>query len=278
VTAATHGHAHASVIIPAHDEASVIARTLAPLAPAASRGELEVIVVCNGCHDDTARIAASVPGVTVLETEVPSKTTALNLGDRHATVWPRIYLDADIVASEQTLHAVATWLTLSGSLAARPSAVYRTESASWPVRAYYRARSRMPSLNSAIWGAGVYALSRAGHERLGSFPHITGDDLWVDRLFGEAEKAIITGAPVVVRTPQSLSALVKVSRRAVRGENEAGPTGAHTSTTAGTVRELARSVRGPYSAFDAIIYAAVAALARSGSRTATRWERDDSSR
>ena len=37
-----------TVIIPAHNEASVIRRTLSTLLRPASAGEFEVIVVCNG--------------------------------------------------------------------------------------------------------------------------------------------------------------------------------------------------------------------------------------
>ena len=84
------------MIIPAHNEASVIARTLAPLAAAAASGALEVIVVCNACTDRTARDLApprSFAGVTVVEIAEASKTAALNAGDsggRHlAAALPR---------------------------------------------------------------------------------------------------------------------------------------------------------------------------------------------
>ncbi|GAA4167197.1 glycosyltransferase [Gryllotalpicola koreensis] len=273
--------ASASVIIPAHNEAAVIERTLRPLARAAAAGELEVIVVCNGCHDETAAVAASVPGVIVIETEIASKPHALNLGDARASAWPRVYLDADIVADESSVRGVALWLSLNDGFAARPTAEYELGSASWPVRAYYRARSRVPSLHEAMWGAGIYALSHAAHERLGSFPEVVGDDLWVDRLFDPDEKAIVTGAPVIVQTPRTLAALLAVTRRAVRGAAAAGPSGRSASTTGGTLSGIARSVRGPATAFDAAVYLAVALLARASraSLGAKRgWERDDSSR
>ena len=83
-------------MIPAHNEAAVIARRLTPLAPLAAAGKLEVIVACNGCTDDTAAIARGFEGVTVLEMAQPSKTAALNAGDAAATHWPRFYLDADV--------------------------------------------------------------------------------------------------------------------------------------------------------------------------------------
>jgi glycosyltransferase involved in cell wall biosynthesis len=43
-----------SIVIPAHNEEAVIARTLATLLRTAMPREFEVIVVCNGCSDRTA--------------------------------------------------------------------------------------------------------------------------------------------------------------------------------------------------------------------------------
>ena len=50
-----------SVIIAAHNEAGIIADTLRALSAAAPGTDLEVIVVPNGCSDDTAEVAAA-PG------------------------------------------------------------------------------------------------------------------------------------------------------------------------------------------------------------------------
>ena len=45
-----------TIIIPAHNEAAVIGQTLQGLLRQAGEGD-EVIVVCNGCSDDTAGVA-----------------------------------------------------------------------------------------------------------------------------------------------------------------------------------------------------------------------------
>jgi hypothetical protein len=45
----------------------VIKRTLAPLSLAAVDGCIELVVVCNGCTDETSEVARSVPGVRVVE-------------------------------------------------------------------------------------------------------------------------------------------------------------------------------------------------------------------
>ncbi len=75
-----------SVIIPAHDEGSVIARTLEAMTNGAAPGELDVIVVCNGCTDDTAAVARRFgPPVRVIETDIAGKSHALNLGDQNGS-------------------------------------------------------------------------------------------------------------------------------------------------------------------------------------------------
>ena len=87
-----------SIVIPAHDEGRVIERTLAPLVPLAHSGAVEVVVAANGCSDDTVARARQVPGVRVLNLAEASKVAALNAADATTDAFPRIYLDADVVA------------------------------------------------------------------------------------------------------------------------------------------------------------------------------------
>lgn len=264
-----------SVIIPAHDEAAVIARTLAPLAAGAAAGTLDVIVSCNGCTDDTAEIAQGFEGVRVIDSEVASKSAALNAADAIARHWPRIYLDADITITPEAIIDVAAALDM-GALAARPASVVDDAKSDRWVRAYNRARYRMPSMSAALWGAGVYALSQEGHERLGSFPEATADDLVVDRLFTPAEKVIVPTSPVIVTAPRTRADLEGVLRRAQRGPAELG-----VDTGRSSGRELLRTIGGVPSLRDALVYAVLAArarLARRASSSDAGWERDESSR
>jgi exopolysaccharide biosynthesis WecB/TagA/CpsF family protein len=286
-----------AVIIPAHNEETVIGRTLDRLVPALSSGNVEVIVACNGCTDGTVEVAKSYDGVRVLQLEHASKTTALNAADAAATLWPRLYLDADIEISIPALRIVLDRLNHSRILAARPAFRYDSDGASWPVRAFYRARRRIPSTSQALWGAGVYGLTEAGHARFGNFPPVTADDLLVDRLFAPSEKAVVHTPPVTVRTPLSVSSLLAILRRNYRGQAELGVREQHVgpvlsrsggNSTRFTVRELVRSIRGPVSAFDATVYAALVTAARfrrsrpdaqvDAMCPAPGWERDASSR
>ncbi len=273
-----------AVIIPAHNEERVIARTLRSLGSLLAEPELEVIVVCNGTTDDTAEIARSFAGVRVLEIEDASKVAALNVGDRAASRWPRLYLDADIEIDPSAVAAVFGALSRTDDAgeplleAARPAARYDDAGGTALVRSYYRARARMPELDGALWGAGAYAVNEAGHARFGEFPQLTADDLFIDRVFPRERKAVIATDPVVVRLPRDAANLSRILRRGVRAQAE------HSggSTTRRTAQSLLRSIRGPVSAVDAVVYAGFVvaarlrvALGRSGQ---PRWERDVSSR
>jgi exopolysaccharide biosynthesis WecB/TagA/CpsF family protein len=273
------GFPRGSVIIPAHNEAAVIARTLAPLAPLAATRQLEVIVACNGCTDRTAAIARGFDGVTVLELGQSSKAAALNAGDAAASQWPRLYLDADVQISPGAVGAVFAALSSGRVLAARPEARFDLQDAHPLIRSYYRTKLRLPSARGGLWGAGVYGLSTEGRQRFQHFPGLTADDLFVDRLFEPAEKAVLDVDPVVVCPPRTPKDQVAVLHRVYRGnaQQNGGQGGGH-STAGRTLSEVARSIRGPLSAAHALVYVAFAVAGRRGSRRPGEWERDTSTR
>ncbi len=264
----------ASIIIPAHNEAAVIDRTLAALDPLVAAGTAEVIVVPNGCTDDTATRARAHAGVRVIELAEGSKTAALNAGDAHASRWPRLYLDADIEAPPEALAQAVRALAGDGIHAARPSFRWDLQGAEPLVSAYYRARGRMPSMSGAIWGAGVYGMSEGGHRILGEFPRVIGDDLLVESSFQPGRKYIASGPAVVVRIPRTVRNLIGVLSRSRKGPAEQS-----LDTGRASVRELLCTVTGPASAVDAICYALLAATGRRRARrNSLGWERDRSTR
>lgn len=279
-------HPEGCVIIPAHNEERVIARTLEGLRPALASGCVEVIVACNGCTDRTAEAAARFPGVRVLDLVEAGKARALNAADAAATRWPRVYLDADIEIPPAALRSVLTELGRGRYLAGRPDFRYETAGCGPVVAAYYRARERVPSNRAALWGAGCYAMTEEGHRLFGAFPTDAADDYAADAAFSPTQKIILDCEPVVVRPPQTagslLSTLHRVYRAPAASPAESGPT-ASGPTPGRTLRGLVASVRGPASAVDAAVYAtfALAGRRQRGGRGALGepvWERDNSSR
>ncbi len=210
-----------SIIVPAHNEAAVITRTLRAITNGAAADELEVIVVCNGCTDDTAAVARSFGApVRVIETEVASKTHALNLGDKEARYFPRVYIDADVVVKIDAIRALANRLESDRVLVVAPTANIDLSDCSWIVRAFYNVRSLLPSAQEGIGGSGVYALSEEGRKRFGDFPKVTADDGYVRIQFRPEERETLASVQSTVFPPRAWKELVATKTRSHYGSFE----------------------------------------------------------
>jgi glycosyltransferase involved in cell wall biosynthesis len=281
-----------SVVIPAHNEASVIDRCLTNLLEGFAAEELDVLVVCNGCRDDTAaRARAWGSRVHVIELAQASKPAALRAGDSAARAFPRLYLDADVILAGPAARRVLDHLR-AGAIAARPPIRYDTGRCSPLVRSYYRARERVPAVMGSLWGAGVCGLSAAGRRRFREFPDLVADDLWLDRQYDPAEIEIVDCIPVLVAAPRRTRDLLNILRRTYRGKAgtrpERGIDRRAREITKATLVDLGKlACAGPKPAIDGVIYALFAIGARlslalransCAAQGAGHWERDDSSR
>lgn len=206
-----------SIVIPAHNEARVIGRLLAALLADTEVGDVpDIVVVCNGCTDDTAAIAGAHPGVRVVEIPLPSKHAALRAGDEHARGFPRLYVDADVELGGGGVRALAGAVADgSGVLAAAPARHLPMTGCAWPVRAYYRVWQRLPAVREGLFGRGVIAVSREGHARLAALPPLMADDLAASLAFSPAERRVVDGTRVTVHPPRTWADLI---RRRVRAE------------------------------------------------------------
>ena len=106
----------ATLIVPAHDEAGHIVPCLdAVLASDLRDVALRIVVVANGCTDDTAsrarrfapRAAQAGCDLRVIATPQGGKLRALQLGDAAAGPGPRLYLDADVIVGRDLIRALA---------------------------------------------------------------------------------------------------------------------------------------------------------------------------
>lgn len=210
-----------SIVVPAHNESSVIARALSQWVGNPASDDIRVVVVCNGCTDDTANVARRFgPTVNVVESDIARKTNALNLGDQIADVFPRIYADADIVITIDAILALARRLDQGDVLAVAPTADINLVGCSWLVRKYFEIRSRLPSSREGIGGSGVYALSEEGRRRFGRFPDVTADDTYVRLQFRREERETLPCVTSTVFAPRTLLRLIAVRTRAYRGTFE----------------------------------------------------------
>ena len=211
-----------SIIVPAHNEANVIARCLRSMTTGALPGELEILVVCNGCTDDTAKIAEAFgPPVRVLQCPVASKHAALNLGHTTATGYPRFFVDADIELPIDSIRKVADVLRSGRIHGAAPRIRVDLRQASWPVRAYYDIWLRTPYVAEGMLGSGVYAISEEGSRRFDRFPDIISDDGFVRLLFAPEERLSVDGSHFVMTPPRTNRSSVPAARVQVTGPSTA---------------------------------------------------------
>ena len=207
-----------SIVVPAHDENSGIARILRAITTGFRQEELEVVVVCNGCTDGTANTARRFgSAVRVIETDVASKVHALNLGDQVAHSFPRVYIDADVIITADAIRALANRLEQGDVLAVAPTPNINVTGCSRLVRAYFGVRSWLPSSRQGIGGSGIYALSEAGRKRFGDFPKLIADDVYVRVQFQPQERETLARATSIVFAPRTLRQLIAVRARAHYG-------------------------------------------------------------
>jgi glycosyltransferase involved in cell wall biosynthesis len=275
-----------SIVIPAHNESPVIARTLSTLVGGAGSDEIDVIVVCNGCTDDTTNIARRFgPAVRVIESNVTSKTHALNLGDQISRVFPRIYADADIVITVDAIRALASRLERGGVLAVAPTPDINLTGCSWLVRKYFAVRSRLPSSREGIGGSGVYALSEAGRRRFAQFPNVIADDTYVRLQFKPEERETLAVVKSMVFAPRTIQQLTAVRTRAYMGTLELAGRFPDLWMNRGEAnnRTLIGLFKEPRSWLGLLIYCYVNIVARCCANISLHtgkviWQRDDTSR
>lgn len=278
-------------MIPAHNEAQVIGRLLdSLLADSEScENETDIVVVCNGCTDDTAQVAAARgPRVRVVETPTPSKHAALRTGDDHARGFPRVYVDADVVITGADVRALTEPLDdgTSGVLATAPERHIPLDGCAWRVRAYYRVWQRLPAVRAGLFGRGVIAVSKAGHARITALPPLMADDLAASLAFAPEERRVVDAARVVVHPPRTWPDLIKRRIRAAvstaQVEQHQRPEEATARTSKADLTTLLR--REPRLLASVVVFVAAAVVARRKAAKAVEaqdfgtWLRDESSR
>lgn len=273
------GAPRASIVIPAHNESSVITRCLAAFA--ADADQYEIIVVANGCSDDTIERAKAFDGVTVLEIEAASKVAALNAGDAVAGTFPRIYLDADVQLSPTDLRLVATALA-DGAPAAAPIPVLDTTRSSRPARAYFAVWRRLGYATTSVLGSGIYGLSEAGRARWAEFPDLIADDGFVYSHFSPAERVNPIGATFRIEAPRTLRATFRRRVRITQGNKQLARLAGRRMQVPGPFwPDVLR--RRPYLIPAALVFLSVNLVADRAAERRLRagvedWNRDDSTR
>ncbi len=276
----------ASVVIPAHDEARGIGRTLAALHDGLAPSDLEIVVVCNGCVDDTAAVVRRThPEVRVIEIPEASKAAAVDVGNRATDRFPRLHLDADVRITGASVRALVDALDRPGVLAVAPERRLDRTGASPVVSWYYDVWERLPQVRDGLFGRGVFLLSEEGQRRVSGLPRMMSDDLVVSEAFAPEERTVAAAAESVVAVPRRVRDLVRRRIRAVTGNAQADASGARSAASVTRPQTLVAMVsERPSLAPKVPVFLAVTVVARLRARRAVRagdfatWLRDESSR
>ncbi|SHH65013.1 glycosyltransferase [Marivita hallyeonensis] len=217
-----------SVLIPASNEAGLIGACLKSVLNSDwwHSGSVEVIVIANGCKDDTVQVALSHTesytekgwDLRVLDRPEGGKLAALNAGDRIARARIRVYLDADVELSKGLLNDLFTALDTPRPRYAS-GRIRLADPQSWATRAYARIYQQVPFMRTGVPGAGLFAVNAAGRLRWGDFPAIISDDTFV-RLSFRPEERVGVDAHYVWPLVEGWRNLVRVRKRQNDGVDE----------------------------------------------------------
>lgn len=206
----------ATIIVPAHNESTVIKDCLDSIVD--QKGVDQVIVVCNGCTDDTVDIVRqNYPDVRCLDIEKPSKTNALNEAEKYILSYPVFYIDADTILSPNTVFHIAQALENSPIMLAAPTPDVDTSQSTWAVKQFYKIWLNLPYINDGVIGTCSFILTEKGRSRFDKFPDIINDDGFVRCCFDTHERANIPGCKINIRAPKNLYSLIKIKTRARLG-------------------------------------------------------------
>ncbi len=275
-----------SVIIPAHNEEASIGLCLSALLRGARPGEFEVIVICNGCSDNTANAARSFGSmVRVIEIEIGSKIIAVNLGNKAARYFPRLYLDSDLELTTEAARALLSAAADPACFAAIGRMDTDVSQVPWLMRQYYAVWNRHGYLQNGKFG-GAYALSEAGCNHVGVLPPVINDDEYVRRRIPAEKVCILPDCSFRAQMPRTLRDLVAVRTRVHRGNRQlkelarASGSGLPSHAQGQSLRNLlATATRRPDLWAGVTTYVAVNLVAKlRARRMSTSWGRDESTR
>jgi glycosyltransferase involved in cell wall biosynthesis len=217
-----------SVLIPANNEVGQIENCLSALL-GSSLSQIEhpeIIVIANGCTDDTANIASQFTDeatqkgwkLSVLDLPEGGKLNALNQGDDHAAHSMRIYLDADVTVSPDLIRQLHGALDKNTAIYASGTVIISNPK-TWISRAYRSIYARVPFFTHGTPGCGVFAVNALGRAKWGRFPDIISDDTYVRLQFAPSERVSV---PATYQWPivEGFQYLAKVRRRQDQGVAE----------------------------------------------------------
>jgi glycosyltransferase involved in cell wall biosynthesis len=272
----------ATVIIPAHNEAAVIAQCLDSVVK--QEAAENIIVACNACTDNTAEIVKRYKGIRCIELEKASKTSAINEAEEFITSYPVFYIDADTCLGPEATHEVTCVMTSKRLLLAAPTPKINVSDSSWIVRAFYRVWLNLPYNKEGVVGTCSYVLTREGRERFAHFPEVISDDGFVRGHFEASEMANVESARIYINAPKDILSLIKIKTRARLGNMQLSKLGVCPVSHGGKYKAVSLREWLAFNPIDLALYVFIQLFIRFRSLGQFKrigkykWERDHSTR
>ena len=267
-----------SVVVPVRDEATLLPRTVPALLAAAAGAAVEIVWVCNGCRDGSARLIRRLaPGARVIERAAPGKAAALQAGDEAlGDLFPRVYLDADTVLAPGDLLRLTAPLRDGSAEMTGPVHAFDGAGASAPSRAVGACWASLPHAREAGF-LGAVGVSAAGRARWGRFPAVTGDDIFMAAMVPPERRRIVAEVVALSPLPAGFTGWVRRRARWRRGEAELARLGLAPPAAPGQRAALLARLLRPATAPGALAFAAarlLAGLAARADRRSPSWRPD----
>src|SRR5262249_38809459 len=149
------------------------------------------------------------------------KALAIRLGDEACRVFPRVYLDADVELTADSVRALVAACGRPGVLACAPVPRLDLDGVGGFVRRVHPVHERLIAANRGLAGVGVYALTEPGHARVFPMPEdVISDDGWVHASFTPSERVVVPDARSLVRPARTVAAHLSRRVRVRRGNRQ----------------------------------------------------------
>lgn len=270
-----------SVIVPVYNEGRRLFATVPPLLEGLPAG-CEIIYICNGCQDDSEAILRELVGgaAIMLATPVAGKALAIRAGEEQTNLFPRFYVDSDVVISGGALARLAAGLG-SGIELVSPRIEHEFGGTAFCARVIHRYRQSLPHAREGAYHH-VLGISARGRARWGEFPDLWADDSFIEAMIPDDRKRLIKEVTVRTRPPQGLWQWIMVRKRWHIGHRQLRALGYSPPHVPGQCRALLLSLMSPTRALPAVLYVCTVALAmvlaKWRGKGSVDWYQDQSSR
>jgi glycosyltransferase involved in cell wall biosynthesis len=216
----------AQVVIPAHEGADTLHRSIGALAAQRFDGSMHVVVAVNS--DDGTLTAAerlcagarrSSRRFDVITTPSGRRCAINEAEKRFTSVETRLYLDQDVWLSPAALQAIVG--ALSGGQVHFATGRARAAAESGAVgRAYCAIWRNVPYVRRSCSSMGMFAVSPAGRARWSELPDLASDDKYVRMHFAVPERVVVPGITYEPIAPSGIAALLAARRRYRAGNRQ----------------------------------------------------------